>query len=369
MQYVTACVRFADLIGYLRRNKQYMKKVLFLLLLTLSVGVLSGCKAKPVESVSGTGFYFDTFCTFTVYGTEDESIIEDLKAECLRYEKVFSTTNYESELYRLNHGETNEVSEDLYECVSRALSLCSYSKGHYDISIRPISRQWSFTQYDQCVPDKESIDEGLKRVNYSDVILKADDGKYRIEMANDMQLDLGSVAKGYIADRLGELLMNKGIKSAVISLGGNVKCLGSKPAYNDSEEYTPFRIAVKSPFAGEDGSNEGDNGYADIVYIKDMSVVTSGIYERGFEKDGVFYHHLLDAKTGYPVENDLASVTIITESSYNADLLSTVCFLLDYDKTVELKNAGIIEDFEAEFIYKDRSVRRTEGFEKYIKTE
>ena len=345
-----------------------MKNKFLTFILIILAGILTGCKNKPVESISGTGFYFDTFCTFTVYGTEDESLIDELKAECARYEKIFSTTDAGSELYKLNHGETNEVSKELYDCIVRALILSSYTDGHYDISIRPVSELWSFTQYNQVVPDKESIEAALEKVDYNEVRhQKTTDGKYLIDMNSDMSLDLGSVAKGYIADSLVEYLMEKNIKSAVISLGGNIKCLGSKPATDDGESDTPFTIAVKSPFASDEDSNDDINKYADIVYIRDMSVVTSGIYERGFEKDGVYYHHLLDAKTGYPVENDLVSVTIITESSFNADMLSTVCFLLDYDKTVKLKNALIIDDFEAEFIYKDGCIKRTEGFSRYLK--
>ena len=344
-----------------------MKKVYLLLLLILSAGIITGCKSRPDACVTGTGFYFDTFCTFTVYGTEDQSIIEDMKSECSRFEKIFSATDTSSELYRLNHGEINEVSKELYECIEKALILCEYTEGHYDISIRPVSRMWSFTQYDQRVPDRESVAKALEKVDYSDVLLeKTDDGKYCIDMADDMALDLGSVAKGYIADSLAELLEQKGISSAIISLGGNIKCLGAKPAAKENEAATPFKVAVKSPFSDGSGNGDETSVYADIVYITDMSVVTSGIYERGFEKDGIFYHHLLDAKTGYPMENDLASVTIIADSSFNADLLSTVCFLIDYEKTVGLKNDGIIGDFEAEFIYKDGTVKRTEGFEEHI---
>ena len=350
-----------------------MKKICITLILIIIAGILSGCTIKPVTSVSGNGFYFDTFVSFTVYGTEDTEIINGLKAECEKYEKIFSAVDQRSELYHLNKGDTDEVSGDLYESVKKALLLCEYSDGLYDITIRPVSEQWQFVREEPggpvltIIPDDENIKKALEKVDYRKVKLsETEDGKYKIDL-NGTAIDMGSVAKGYIADRLIEYLKGKGIKSAIISLGGNIVCLGDKPVENDGKvEEQDYTVAIKSPFAAKTSTNDDGSGqYADIVYIRDKSVVTSGIYERSFEKDGITYHHLIDTKTGYPCNSDLASVSIISDSSCEADILSTVCYYLDYDKTIELQNKDIVGDFEAEFIYKDGSVKRTMGFSKY----
>ena len=353
-----------------------MQKVLIICFMIIMAGTLSGCNNKPVTSVSGNGFYFDTFVSFTVYGTEDPEIINSLKAECDKYEKIFSAVDERSELYHLNKGDTDEVTKDLYDSVKKALLLCEYSDGLYDITIRPVSEQWQFVPEEPggsvlpIIPDDENIKKALEKVDYRKVKLsETEDGKYKIDL-NGTEIDMGSVAKGYIADRLVDHLKEKGIKSAVISLGGNIVCLGAKPVENNGKvEEQEYTVAIKSPFAAKGDTHADASGqYADIVYIKDKSVVTSGIYERSFELGGVIYHHLIDTKTGYPYNSELASVSIISGSSFEADILSTVCYYLDYDKTLELqKRNDLVGDFEAEFIYKDGSVKRTEGFKEYIK--
>lgn len=322
---------------------------------------LTGCKSRDTESVFGTGFYFDTVVSFTVYGTDDEQIIKELQDECARLEKIFSATDTESELYKLNNGETDLVSEDLYKCVQRALIYCDVLDGRYDISIRPVSELWNFKDGKDIIPDAKAIEEAVSKVNYRDIKLMGRYGdKYRIKLENGVRIDLGSAAKGYIGDKLIEYMEDKGIKSAIISLGGNVQCLGGKPGENG--EYTDFKVAIKSP-------STYSNEYSDVLNIKDRAVVTSGIYERCFEKDGVLYHHILDSQTGYPIDSNLASVSIVCKSGMDADILSTACFIAGYDETLEiLEKSSDVEQvggFEAEFIYKNGDVKKTAYFEQY----
>lgn len=316
---------------------------------------MTGCKSRSAGSVSGNGFYFDTIVSFTVYGTEDTNIIDELKEKCALYEKIFSTTDKESELYKLNSGEIKKVSADLYQCVKTALEYCRQTNGRYDISIRPVSELWDFNEKDPVIPEKEKISSGLEYVDYSKIDISEENV---IKMPYGMKIDLGSAAKGYIADRLCEFLTEKGITSAIVSLGGNVQCLGKK--ISDNGKTDAFRIAIKSPFP--DKSDE----YADILSVKDKAVVTSGIYERCFTKENILYHHILDGKTGFPVENDLASVTIVSSSGLEADILSTVCFLEGYENVLKkFYEKDKAERFEAEFIYKDGSVKKTAGFDDY----
>ena len=167
-----------------------------------------------------------------------------------------------------------------------------------------------------------------------------------------MGLDLGAIAKGYIADRMKDFLVSKGVKSAIINLGGNVLCIGESP------EGRPFQVGIQKPF-----SERGESLLS--LEITDQSVVSSGIYERYFEKDGVLYHHILNPKTGYPYENDLLSVSIISDRSVDGDGLSTTCFSLGLEKGMELIDS--LEDVEAIFITKDETVHYSKDFEQKIK--
>ncbi|MCR5205134.1 MAG: FAD:protein FMN transferase [Lachnospiraceae bacterium] len=369
--------------------KRRHRTVLCLLVISiLTMFINNGCDSRDPgsKSVSGSGFYFDTVVSFTVYGTQSNAIINELMDECAGYEKIFSATDSESELYKLNHGETSEVSKDLYQCISRALEYCRLLDGRYDISIRPVSELWNFQNGENKIPSNNEIEEALKNVDYKSIRLlgrvgdnnlnggdssqegkdEADNDRYRIEIPEGMMIDLGSAAKGYIGDRLCEYLKSKGYRSAVLSLGGNVQCLGEKPAGKTTDDNGYFKIAIKSPFE-DDSSN---SGYAAVMKVKNRAVVTSGIYERSFEKDGILYHHILDTKTGFPIETDLVSVTILCNSGIDADILSTACFIAGYEDTLEiLKMSSEIDTvggFEAEFIYKDGSVKLTNGFEDYI---
>ena len=380
-------------------GKKSVAQIIISLILVFNMIINTGCESRDTgnKSVSGTGFYFDTVVSFTVYGTEDKQIINELMAECARYEKMFSPTDTESELYKLNHGEINEVSGDLYYCIQCALDYCELLDGRYDISIRPVSELWDFHSGSNIVPEKDTLKSALELVDYNGIKMqeisddendtdttketideKMSERRFEIILRDGMMLDLGSAAKGYVADRLCEYLSAKGYRSAIISLGGNIQCLGGKLGKDGKEEV--FKVAVKSPFTDANIAKDSNADvsktdgevnavYSDIVLVKDRAVVTSGIYERCFEKEGKLYHHILDANTGYPVDNGLASVTVICESGLGADILSTVLFIAGYDETLnmigEMSKINGYRSFEAEFIYKDGTVKRTADFDEY----
>jgi thiamine biosynthesis lipoprotein len=162
-----------------------------------------------------------------------------------------------------------------------------------------------------------------------------------------MGIDLGAIAKGYIADKIKEYLISNDVNSALIYLGGNVLCIGEK-------DTGAFKIGIEKPF-------DADGNPAAVVSVSDTSIVTSGTYERYFEKDGNFYHHILDKNTGYPIENDLTAVTIITPVSADADALSTTCFSLGLEKGMELLES--LDYADGFFITKDEECHYTKGFE------
>jgi len=343
-----------------------LNKKLILSLLMISVFITSfGCSKRPVPSFSGTGFYFDTVISVNVYGNGNEDILEGLWKKCGEYENIFSAAKEGAELYNLNErarllsndncSEPFEISEDLFKCIKKSKEYCEITDGSYDITIRPVSALWDFKSDNKNVPDNALIKEKLDIVGYDQISISEDNGKYFITYtAPKVEIELGSSAKGYIGDRLLEYLDNRGVHSAIISLGGNVQCLGYKQT--DFNILVPFKVAIKDPL--------NDGSVYETLEVNDMAVVTSGVYERCFEKDGRLYHHILDAHTGMPLETDLVSVTVISPSGLMADILSTVCFISGYDKSMELiKN---IENTEVEFVFGDGSVRHSEGFEAYI---
>ena len=301
--------------------------------------------------ISAAAFKLNTVVTVTLYDSQDQEILDGALALCDEYERIFSRTLEESELYRLNAGELPEedggytLSDPMAELTAAGLYYGELSDGAFDISIAPVSSLWDFTSGEGSVPDSGAIAAALELVDYRDVSLEGDEIRFAKE---GMQLDLGAVAKGYIADRIKDYLLEQGVESAIIDLGGNILCVGSRPGGD------PFRIGLQRPFASHSET-------VATVEITDKSVVSSGIYERYFEEDGVLYHHILNPETGYPYDNGLVSVTIISDESVDGDGLSTSCFALGLEKGMELIDS--LPDVQAVFITEDGELHFSEGFE------
>lgn len=320
-------------------------------ILILAVFFLFYQRQRPkLEPITATSFKLNTVVTVTLYDSDDRSLIEEAFALCDRYENLLSRTRETSELYQLNQGTLSRdeegflLSPETADLISRGLAYCELSDGSFDIALEPITSLWDFTSGEKVVPAKDTLSDALPLVNYKDITLT--DNHLRFEKEG-MGLDLGAIAKGYIADRMKELLVSKGVKSAIINLGGNVLCIGSKP------DGTPFQIGIQKPFADRSET-------IGTVQITDRSVVSSGIYERFFEKDGHFYHHILNPKTGYPYENGLVSVTILSDESVDGDALSTTCFALGLEKGLELIDS--LPDVEALFITENYELHYSDAF-------
>lgn len=311
-------------------------------------------EGKRQEPVTATAFTLNTVVKITLYDSQEEQILQQALELCEDYEKIFSRTLPESELYRLNHGMLPQedgwtlLSEPLADLISEGIRYSRLSEGAFDISIAPVSSLWDFTSGEKKIPEKEKIEQAVTLVDYKDIFLEGN----RIRFAKEgMQLELGAIAKGYIADRIKEFLVSEGIRSAVIDLGGNVLCVGDKP------DRSPFRIGVQKPFATR-------NQTVGTVEISGQSVVSSGIYERYFEQDGKLYHHILNPADGYPYDHRLVSVTIVSEKSVDGDGLSTSCFALGLEKGLALINS--LPETEAVFITEDGALHFSEGFEEKL---
>ena len=328
--------------------KKFAEKMYGFLAIVCAFGIC-GCDAAPAYN-SALGFYLDT--VITISGYADKEILEGAVALCGEYEKVFSRTVEGSDVWRINHAEGSpvRVCGDTAELLTIALNICEKSGGALDITIAPASDLWDFKADEPEIPDSGELSSAAELVDYTKLKLEGD----MVTLPAGMAIDLGAVAKGYIADKAAEYLKEKGVESAILNLGGNVVALGGKP---DGREWS---IGIQDP-----EEENGRVGYS--VLVADESVVTSGIYQRGFDKDGVRYHHILDRATGWPVQNGLASVTIIADSSAMADAMSTACFVLGRDMGMSFaEEMGV----QAVFIGTDGKVSCTPALDgKLEKTE
>lgn len=315
--------------------------------LTASALLLTGCSGaksstQTDQDLTYTDMLFDTVIKIQILDPADESILDGLKKLCEKYDTMFSATNTDSELYKLNHanGQPFTVSSETANLIREGIHYSELSGGAFDLTIEPVSALWDFKADKPTVPSSDAIAQAVSHVDYTKVDIQ--DNTVTLEDP-EAGIDLGAIAKGYIADQVKTYLKKQGIKHAIINLGGNVDVIGTKP---DGSKYN---IGIQKPF---DESGEAITS----VQLKDQTVVTSGIYERYFKKNGKLYHHILDPRTGYPCENNLYSVSIITDSSTKADALSTTCFLLGYEKGMELIQS--MDGVEAIFITDDEKVHK-----------
>ena len=311
----------------------------------------AGCSTgKALPRLSEVGFYLDTVITLTAY-TEDGQVLKDAMAECERYEKLLSRTAEGSDVWRINHagGEPTEVSADTMAILRCAEEISRLSGGAFDITIAAVSTLWDFTSGEKKLPDPEKLAGAAEQVDYTRVQLEGNS----VWLPSGMMIDLGGIAKGYIADRIADFLRERGVKHAILSFGGNIVCIGGKP------DGTPWKVGIQDI--------DGATGVPMMISrCREGSTVTSGTYERCFELEGIRYHHLLSPDTGMPVRNGLASVTIFSKGSMEGDALSTAAFILGKEKGMALIEG--LPDTEAVFISEDRETAFTSGAAEWIES-
>jgi len=293
-----------------------------------------GCSKQNTE-ISKSGTYFDTVITITLY-EDSPKILDGCFALAQKYDNYFSTTTPSSDIAKINShaGEFVTVHAETRKLIEKSLYYSEITDGNFDITVGHLSDLWKKAIKTHTVPNPSAIQRAKSSVDYRKIEISGD----KIKIASDQALDLGGIAKGYIADRIKEYLNSQGIKSGLINLGGNIYAMSKKP---NGESYT---IGIKKPFTN---TNEA----FDSVTVTNTSVVTSGNYERYFKQNDTIYHHIIDLKTGYPCQNDLNSVTIISDKSIDGDALSTSLFLLG-----EKDSQKVIDHFknlEVRFINKD----------------
>ena len=327
-------------------------------LIVLLVGILMiGCtqtsetKVKEIEPVAETTFLMGTVAKITIYDeVKDKEIFQKIfdKITDIEQRMTINEKYPDSEIIKLNNASGKEyvkLSEDTFYVLEKAKYYSGLSQGKFDITIGPVVKLWNIGSDKARVPSDEEIAAKLPLVDYNQLLLDKENMRAKLNQEG-MIVDLGAIAKGYAADVAAGILKEAGIKHAIVNLGGNVVALNTKP------DGSLWRLGLQDPYEPR-GTSMG------VVLLNDQTLVSSGTYERYFEQDGKRYHHLLDPVTGYPGDNGLVSVSIVTKQSCDADALSTGAFLLGLEEGLKLIEE--LPDTEAIFITADKKVYVTSG--------
>ncbi|MCR5417202.1 MAG: FAD:protein FMN transferase [Pseudobutyrivibrio sp.] len=283
----------------------------------------------------------DTVMELKING--DKFLLTDSEHMIRNLEKKISVTDDESEIYELNHVKKAILSDQSIDVLEGAIDVCNKTDGALDISIYPVLKLWGFTTGEYNVPDSKMLDDMIENVDHSKIQINGN----TVEIPENMEIDLGSVAKGYTGTMVADYLKENSVTSALINLGGNVQCIGSKPNGD------PWNVAIKSPFF------DSNSGIIGVLKASDEAIITSGGYERYFEQDGNIYWHILDPSTGMPANNGIVSVTVVGENGLMCDGLSTALFVMGLDDAINYWKDNN-ESFDMIVITEDRKIYITD---------
>lgn len=318
----------------------YRRKTIVIISLLLCLCVLTACGSNEEQKETAGSddpvkltkevYAMDTIMNITIYGFQKDgkkisqaelgNVMNQAVELINRLEDLFSVTEPESDISKINaaNGKTVMVSDETYELLQKCIQYSVITDGLFDISVYPLVKLWGFTTGEYHVPTEEEIRGIQENIDYKKIQL-SDENSVQIE--EGMQIDLGAAAKGYLSQKLMDLFRENGVESAVVSLGGNVQTIGKK------EDGSLYIIGLVDPA-------DGTSIYGTLE-VEDRAVITSGIYQRYFEKNGKTWHHIMDKRTGKPADNDLASVTVVTEDGTTGDALATALYVMGEEKAVE----------------------------------
>ncbi len=323
-----------------------MKKINICCMMCMLMLGIGGCSWKQIQDMaehSESFFAMDTYMTFTAYGTDAEPAILAAEDKIRELEELWSVTDKNSDVYAVNHssGQTVTVDWKTAELLSYALDMAEETNGALEPTIYPVLTAWGFTTGENRVPAETELAELLEKVGYDKVELNND----QIQMEPGGMIDLGAVGKGYAGDEAAQILRERGITAALLDIGGNIQAIGTKPDGSD------WRVGLKDPFSG---------GVLGIIQVSDVAVVTSGNYERFFiGEDGKVYGHIIDPATGHPVENGIASVSVIASEGKLCDALSTALFVMGLENAQDYWRQH--RNYEMILIMEDGDIYLTEG--------
>ncbi len=333
------------------------KNYRILKIMILSIGlmfILAACSNNEKPITKEEIIFGSIPVKITIFDSRKEEALEEAFELIKAIDNQMSKNKETSEISAINSAAGKDyvsVSEETFKIIQKSESFYEISEGYFDITIGPLVELWDIGPTTGHIPKESEINNILSLINYNDILF--DERNYGVKLRKKgMVIDLGGIAKGYAADVVVEHFKAAGINKAIINLGGNVSVMGQK------NEEALWSVGIQNPLEPT-GSSLG------ILKASDLSVVTSGIYQRYFEESGVRYHHILDPKDGYPIRNDLQSVTIVTENSLRADALSTALFALGLEEGLALANGD--QSIEAIFVTKENKIYLTEGIKDNFK--
>lgn len=361
-------------------NRKFFSGLLGVVFLVLAAGcVWQSVYTGANKSCTRQIFAMDTVMSFTAYGRQCEEAVEAAIEEVKRLDMLLSTGNPDSEVSKLNEAGKATVSEDTAILFARAGEVYESTGGLFDVTVYPLMELWGFPTGEYHVPTGNELAEVLplvdgSRVEMTEVLPSAEESreehakgrlpadrqaaqsqKMQVELGEGQRADLGGIAKGYTSARIMEIYEEYGVRSGMVSLGGNVQVLHKKP------DGAAWRIGIRDP-----AGSEGD--LAAVLTAEDRAVVTSGGYERYFEENGNTYIHILDPRTGYPAVGDLASVTVVSEDGMSADALSTALYIMGLEDALDYWRV-YGENFELVLITEAGDIFATEGLKGCIEAE
>lgn len=337
-----------------------VRKLFLWFILTALIIAQWGCGGNDAKTpVSyGEDYLLNTHCTITIYEKGQEELISQAFAHARALENLLSRTIKSSDIGRFNSMETSQaigVCKETAVVVEEGLRYGEMSGGLFDITVGSLTELWDFSAEAPAVPQQSVLEESLLHVDYKAITVGQEgDGNYFLSKHDvKSRIDLGGIAKGYIADQIYEFLKEKDVDSGLINFGGNIFTIGQK---DDGSFWT---IGVEKPFFASQGEPLAERELVGIISFEGGSIVTSGTYERNFTENGKLYYHILDPQTGYPRVTDLASVTIIGPSSTACDALSTICLMMGMEKGRSFIED--LQDYQAVFIADTQEIFSTKG--------
>jgi thiamine biosynthesis lipoprotein len=317
------------------------KKLLFIAIIAVVLLTLTGCSNdKELPQAEDNAFLMDTLVQMRAHGENAEAAVEASMERIREIENLMSKTIENSDIYQLNNNpETEiEIDQESMKVLEKAVNFAEITDGDFDPTIGALVELWGIGTENAAVPEETEINEALANTGYEHLILKENSAEIT---KTGVKIDLGGIAKGYAAEEVKKVVQEYQIEHAFVNLGGNVLVIGNKV------DGSPWKIGIQDP-------REGRGDVMAIVDAVDKTIVTSGNYERYFEEDGKLYHHILDPKTGYPADNNLLSVSIISENSFDADALSTAVYVMGLKKGMQFIEE--MEDIDVMFITEELDV-------------
>ncbi|WMJ79938.1 FAD:protein FMN transferase [Clostridium sp. MB40-C1] len=331
------------------------KKVLIYIISMISlIFFLSGCTKNKPEPISKEGLFLGTYCKITVFDNVSTDVLDKAFNRVNEIENKMTINKPTSEIISVNSKsglDYVKVSPDTFYVVKTAKHYSELAQGKFDVTIGPIVKLWNIGTDKARVPSPKEIQDKLPLVSYKNMVLNEKENKIMLKQKG-MLIDLGAIAKGYAGDEVKKVLEANGVKHALINLGGNIVAVGSKV---DNKNW---KLGVQDPF-----NPRGE--YLGTIEVSNKSIVTSGVYERYLEKNGKKYHHILSPENGYPIENSIVSVTIVTDQSIDADALSTTVFALGLNDGLKLIDS--MKNAEAILVTKDKNIYTTSGIKDNLK--